>query len=236
MATTTPNYGWAVPTSTDLVKDGATAIETLGDAIDASLVNLRGGTAGQVLTKTNSTQMNFAWAASGASAFTLINTTNFTTASTTSIDNLFSSTYDNYQIRINFTSSTSNNLTLRFRTSGTDGSTGEYGYALYQMTTNSTVAFTGVSVGATSLLLCPGESGPYSSLTLNLANPFSSTINTSYTWQAARGSNSSPYLYNYSGAGLDGQAAGKVASRTGLSLIASTGNLTGTISVYGLSK
>jgi len=30
MATTTPNFGWPVPTSTDLVKDGATAIEGLG--------------------------------------------------------------------------------------------------------------------------------------------------------------------------------------------------------------
>jgi hypothetical protein len=37
MATTTPNNGWSVPTSTDYVKDGATAIETLGDAIDASV-------------------------------------------------------------------------------------------------------------------------------------------------------------------------------------------------------
>jgi hypothetical protein len=37
MATTTPNNGWAVPTSTDFVKDGAVAIETLGDAIDASV-------------------------------------------------------------------------------------------------------------------------------------------------------------------------------------------------------
>jgi hypothetical protein len=37
MATTTPNYGWPVPTSTDYVKDGATAIEALGDAIDASV-------------------------------------------------------------------------------------------------------------------------------------------------------------------------------------------------------
>jgi len=40
MATTTPNFGWTVPTSTDLVKDGATAIETLGDAVDASLAQL----------------------------------------------------------------------------------------------------------------------------------------------------------------------------------------------------
>jgi hypothetical protein len=37
MATTTPNNGWPVPTSTDYVKDGATAIEALGDAIDTSV-------------------------------------------------------------------------------------------------------------------------------------------------------------------------------------------------------
>ena len=37
MATTTPNYGWSVPTSTDLVKNGAVAIETLGDSADATV-------------------------------------------------------------------------------------------------------------------------------------------------------------------------------------------------------
>jgi len=37
MATTTPNNGWVVPTSTDYVSQGAVAIETLGDAIDASV-------------------------------------------------------------------------------------------------------------------------------------------------------------------------------------------------------
>ena len=61
MATTTPNFGWAVPTSTDLVKDGAVAIETLGDAIDASLVDLKGGTTGQVLAKASGTDMDFTW-------------------------------------------------------------------------------------------------------------------------------------------------------------------------------
>ena len=63
MATTTPNYGWAVPTSTDLVKDGATAIETLGDSIDASFVGLKGGTTGQVLSKTSNTDLAFSWVA-----------------------------------------------------------------------------------------------------------------------------------------------------------------------------
>jgi hypothetical protein len=61
MATTTPNFGWPVPTSTDLVKDGATAIEALGDAIDASLVDLEGGTTGQILAKNSNTDMDFVW-------------------------------------------------------------------------------------------------------------------------------------------------------------------------------
>ena len=43
MATTTPNYGWDVPTSSDYVKNGATAIETLGDDIDATLWTALGG-------------------------------------------------------------------------------------------------------------------------------------------------------------------------------------------------
>ena len=63
MSTTTPNFGWQVPTSTDLVKDGAQAIETLGDAIDASLVDLKGGTTGQVLAKNTNADMDFVWVA-----------------------------------------------------------------------------------------------------------------------------------------------------------------------------
>jgi hypothetical protein len=61
MATTTPNFGWSVPTSSDLVKNGAVAIETLGDSIDASLVDLKGGTTGQVLAKASGTDMDFSW-------------------------------------------------------------------------------------------------------------------------------------------------------------------------------
>ena len=72
MATTTPNFGWAVPTSTDLVKDGAVAIETLGDAIDASLVDLKGGTTGQVLSKASNTNMDFTWTTSGGGSSTFV--------------------------------------------------------------------------------------------------------------------------------------------------------------------
>jgi hypothetical protein len=60
MATTT-NFGWETPDDTDLVKDGALAIRTLGSAIDTSLVDLKGGTTGQVLSKTSNTDMDFTW-------------------------------------------------------------------------------------------------------------------------------------------------------------------------------
>jgi hypothetical protein len=72
MATTTPNFGWPVPTSTDLVKDGATAIEALGDSIDASLLDLKGGTTGQVLSKTSATNMDFTWTTPASGGMTLL--------------------------------------------------------------------------------------------------------------------------------------------------------------------
>lgn len=62
MATTT-NFGWETPDNTDLVKDGALAIRTLGSAIDTSLVDLKGGTTGQVLSKASNTDMDFTWIA-----------------------------------------------------------------------------------------------------------------------------------------------------------------------------
>lgn len=61
MATTTSNFGWDIPQSTDLVKDGATAIATLGQDIDTSMVDLKGGTTGQILSKTSNTDMDFTW-------------------------------------------------------------------------------------------------------------------------------------------------------------------------------
>lgn len=62
MATTTTNFGWDIPQSTDLVKDGATAIAALGQDIDTALVDLKGGTTGQILTKASNTDLDYTWA------------------------------------------------------------------------------------------------------------------------------------------------------------------------------
>lgn len=60
MATTT-NFGWETPDDTDLVKDGAAAMRTLGNSIDTSFVDLKGGTTGQVLSKASGTDLDFTW-------------------------------------------------------------------------------------------------------------------------------------------------------------------------------
>ena len=60
MATTT-NFGWETPDDTDLVKDGAAAMRTLGNAIDTSFVDLKGGTTGQILSKASGTDLDYTW-------------------------------------------------------------------------------------------------------------------------------------------------------------------------------
>jgi hypothetical protein len=57
----TTNFNWATPADTDLVKDGAAAIRTLGSSIDTSFVDLKGGTTGQVLSKASNTDLDYSW-------------------------------------------------------------------------------------------------------------------------------------------------------------------------------
>lgn len=59
----TPSFNWETPDDTDLVKDGAAAMRTLGNAIDSSMADLKGGTSGQVLSKNSNTDMDFIWVA-----------------------------------------------------------------------------------------------------------------------------------------------------------------------------
>jgi hypothetical protein len=115
MATTTPNFGWAVPTSTDLVKDGAVAIETLGDSIDASLVDLKGGTTGQVLSKASNTDMDFSWiAAGGGSTFSGASVKRSSTQQTMSNNAYTTLSFDteNYDVDNYWTSGSPTRITI----------------------------------------------------------------------------------------------------------------------------
>lgn len=115
MATTT-NYGWTTPDDTSLVKDGASAIRTLGSSIDTTMKNLNPqtttgaiayrsttsnvntslpiGTAGQVLT-VNSGATAPEWTTISTGGMTLISTTTLSGATTTlsSIPQTYTSLY-----------------------------------------------------------------------------------------------------------------------------------------------
>lgn len=61
MANPTTNFGWQMPTPTDLVTDLPADFEVFGQAVDTDLANLKGGTTGQVLSKTSNTDLDFTW-------------------------------------------------------------------------------------------------------------------------------------------------------------------------------
>ena len=61
MANPTSNFGWQMPTSTDLVTDLPADFEVFGQAVDTTLVDLKGGTSGQILAKNSGTDMDFVW-------------------------------------------------------------------------------------------------------------------------------------------------------------------------------
>lgn len=71
---TTTNFGWTTPADTDLVKDGAAAIRTLGNGIDTSFLDLKGGTSGQILAKNSNTDLDFTWIANDQGDITAVNT------------------------------------------------------------------------------------------------------------------------------------------------------------------
>ena len=66
MANPTTNFGWQMPTATDLVTDLPADFEVFGQAVDTAFVDLLGGTTGQVLAKASDTDLDFVWSADAA--------------------------------------------------------------------------------------------------------------------------------------------------------------------------
>jgi hypothetical protein len=61
MANPTTNFGWQMPTPTDLVTDLPADFEVFGQAVDTDFADLNGGTTGQILSKTSDTDLDFTW-------------------------------------------------------------------------------------------------------------------------------------------------------------------------------
>ena len=61
MSNPTSNFGWQMPTATDLVTDLPADFEVFGQAVDTDFIDLLGGTTGQILSKTSATDLDFTW-------------------------------------------------------------------------------------------------------------------------------------------------------------------------------
>jgi len=150
MATTT-NYGWTTPDDTSLVKDGASAIRTLGSSIDTSLNNALG-------TK--------------KAGLVLLNTTSFSAVSTQIIPSVFSATYKSYKIVFECDLTNSTDILLRLRTGSTSAATN---YAWQYLRGSGSTAATGGASGQTSWASTTNSaSGPaWNEITLH--RPFEAT-------------------------------------------------------------
>ena len=141
MATTT-NYGWTTPDDTALVKDGASAIRTLGSSVDTTTKNLNPETTlGDISFRSSTSNVNTrlgigstgnvltvaagvpSWAApAGGAGLTLISSTTIgTTVTSVTVSSAFSATYDNYLIMVCggvFSTEANMNVQLGSTTSG----------------------------------------------------------------------------------------------------------------------
>jgi hypothetical protein len=151
MATTTPNYGWSVPTSSDYVAQGAVAIETLGDSADATLFSVTGG-------KNVGLQHIGTYTASG-SALT--------------IDSIFSATYDNYKIVLSGTASAISNFRYQMRTTApaTDTSA-NYNYTSIRCNAGTGTVNAANGASQTLNVVTDLYTARNFSVTLELQNPF----------------------------------------------------------------
>jgi hypothetical protein len=61
MSNPTSNFGWQMPTPTDLVTSLPADFEVFGQAVDSTMADLKGGTTGQLLSKNSNTDMDFVW-------------------------------------------------------------------------------------------------------------------------------------------------------------------------------
>jgi len=206
MATTT-NYGWTTPDDTALVKDGASAIRTLGSSIDTSLNNALG-------TK--------------KAGLVLLNTTSFSAVSAFNFANdIFSATYDNYKIVLSLKSSTANFLAFRGRTSGTSNSNANYTFQFIDI--GGTGVAAARSVNQTSARVASVNSSTIpNGYAIDLFSPF---INEATTFSSRGYNSASNASFNdYVGTFYN------AAIFDSIEFLASTGTVTGKAYLYGYNQ
>ena len=255
MANPTTNYGWPMPTSTDLVTDLPADFALFGQPVDTSLKALNpettlGDIAYRSATSNTNTRLGIgstsqiltvvagvpAWAtpAVAASGLTLIQRTSFSNVATTttSFDGCFTSTYTQYIIRLEilYAGTNTDDVQIQYRYAGPSTQDATY-YGSCNSSAYNTSALTYVGTnGAAELTLFPsiGDSSEPGGGQINVTN--------------VGNSSQKPVLYGqYSNTatGLSGFFGGvqtTARTYTGFLLKSSSSNITGTVSVYGMAK
>jgi hypothetical protein len=210
MATTT-NYGWTTPDDTALVKDGASAIRTLGSSIDTSLNTALG-------TK--------------KAGLVLLNTTSFSGVTSVSLPaSTFTSTYENYRIIANVTPVTNTAvLQARMRAAGSDNSNANYFNLTQGLDSNGATANI-LSKLQTSWSLYWMNSGGSHPFTLDLMAP----QKTAYTNFVGLSTSVNSAGNEYTGYRLGGVFTA-TTSFDSITFISSTGNIAGKLQVFGYNE
>lgn len=84
MSNPTSNFGWQMPTNTDLVTNLPADFEVFGQAVDSDFADLKGGTTGQILSKNSNTDLDFIWIANDQGDITGVTATSPLTGGGTS--------------------------------------------------------------------------------------------------------------------------------------------------------
>jgi hypothetical protein len=211
MPGTTPVYGFPYPEPTDLVADYPALGQQLAEDIEAVLPTLGG------LTLISPTSI----ANTGGTATSTSGTTTFTTASSVSVNGVFSAAYANYRVMITFTTSTTAVCNMRYRAAGTDNTA-----SAYSIRGGDQGAFTSAGADATAFALTTGYTGG-NSVVLDITNPFAAQY-TLGPFETLSGTVSVAALARFGSLGHF-----STSSFDGFTVYMASGNFTGKIRVYG---
>jgi hypothetical protein len=185
------------------------------------------GTNGHVLTADSAEATGLKWAAPASGALVLLNTTSYTTSSGINIDNIFSSTYTNYQILMTSVGSGVGEINFLFRTGGSTNTNSNYYTQQFDADNTAVTASrqgavaTGINLNRQNTVRC--------NATIFLQNPFA-TASTGANSLIVNNTDGVPNLRYHVGCFT------ATTSFDGIRIEPSTGTMTGTVSIYGVSK
>ena len=159
-----------------------------------------------------------------------INTTTFSAESSVSLDNVFTSTYDNYRLIVTLTDKSDNSgVNLRTRLAGSDDSASVHYSSSYYIGTSGAAAGSAVGSATTSwtIFTAADSTDATGCAFLDFSDPLSAKRKLGGGTTNQRNPSGVGYGYSY--------YYNKTATTAydGLTLLSSTGTMTGTISVYG---